>query len=248
MLIDEFSESNQLMNSIERNEKNTFPGTPYLIPAPKGLRGGALEIYMKEFNARGLTEQQKSALIGTLLGDATLQYNEGTIPWYKFDQKAANKEYVEALYFLFADVVGTPPINPRIKNGIAHSYWFRTYRWMVLDFYAKQFYKIDSLGNRKKIVPPLIHRWLSPQALAFWFMDDGSKKNSTYLLHTQGFTRPEIIRLQQALGKNFNIESKIHKDKRPSGPLYYLYISTDSGKKFQEIIEPYVLPCMRYKL
>lgn len=233
---------------LSMNEKNTFVGTPLLSPAPKGLRGNALKEYMKPFHAGSISELQHAALVGTLLGDATIQYNHRRLPWYKFEQKAAKKDYVQALYFLFANVVGTPPVFPRLKNGLPFSYMFRTYMWQSLDFYAKQFYRIDSLGNRRKVVPALIHRWLTPQSLAFWFMDDGSKNKDGFYLHTEGFTRPDLLCLQKALGKVFHLQVNLHKDKRKNAIYYKLYIPLKEGEKFQSIVEPFLLPCMKYKL
>mgnify|MGYP002046517683 CR=1 FL=1 len=52
----------------------------------------------------------------------------------------------------------------------------------------------------------MIHRWLNAEALAFWFMDDGTKINSGYILNSQGFTLNENKRLANALGKNFKFE------------------------------------------
>ena len=240
--------SAQLMPILSMNEKNTFPGTPVLSPAPKGLRGNALAEYMKALHAGSVSELQHAALVGTLLGDATIQYNHRRLPWYKFERKAARKEYVHALYFLFANVVGTPPVHPRMKKGLPVAYMFRTYMWQSLDFYAKQFYTIDSLGNRRKVVPALIHRWLTPQSLAFWFMDDGSKNKNGFYFHTEGFTQPDVLRLQQALGRVFHLQVNIHKDKRKDSIFYKLYIPSKEEEKFQAIVEPFLLPCMRYKL
>ena len=245
MTSDDTKESAVLI--LTMNEKNTFPGTPGLVPAPKGLRGNALAEYMKPFHAGGLSDLQKAALIGTLLGDATIQYNHRRLPWYKFEQKAAMKEYVEALYFIFANVVGSPPVHPRMKNGLPVAYMFRTYMWQSLDFYAKQFYTIDSLGNRRKVIPDLIHKWLTPQSLAFWFMDDGSKNRDGFYFHTEGVTRPDLLCLQQALGRVFHLQVNIHKDKRKDSISYQLYIPSKEEEKFQSIIEPFLLPCMKYK-
>ena len=244
--LNEYKESTHTILSM--NEKNTFPGTPLLSPAPKGLRGNALAEYMKTFHARSIVEVQHAALVGTLLGDASIHYNHRRLPWYKFEQKAAKKDYVVAVYFLFAHVVGSPPVRPRMKNGLPVSYMFRTYMWQSLDFYAKQFYTIDSLGNRRKVVPALIHRWLTPQSLAFWFMDDGSKNRDGFYFHTEGFTHPDVVCLQQALGRVFHLQVNIHKDKRKDSTYYKLYIPSKEHAKFQSIIEPFVLPCMRYKL
>ena len=223
---------------------------PHVI---RPLRGSARDEYLSVFRQRGLVQLQKDAIIGGLLGDGTLQYNKGRVPYYKFDQKAANQEYVNLIYSIFEEYVGTPPTKPRKKNGQIHSYWFRTFRLRELDFYAKQFYKIDALGKRKKVVPKLIHLWLNPQSLAFWFMDDGCiAKNGAYVLHTQGFSRPDVVRLQQALGRVFNLQSNIQHDnknlKDKGVPYYILYIPASHAKQFRAIIEPYILNSMKYKL
>ena len=218
----------------------------------KTLRGKKLTEYLKPLQKRGFNQLQKDAIVGGLLGDGTLQYNGGKLPYYKFDQKATSQEYVNLIYSIFDEYVGTPPIRPRMKKCEIQSYWFRTFRLNELDFYAKQFYKPNALGNRKKVVPKLIHRWLNPQSLAFWFMDDGAIKGNSYVLHTQGFTRPDIVRLQQALGSVFNLQSNIQHDNKQLSkngvPYYILYIPISHAKQFHALVEPYMLNIMKYKL
>jgi len=224
------------------------------------LRGNLLKNYLAPLNKRGFFQLQKDAIVGGLLGDGSLQYNGKSLPYYKFDQKASRKEYVDLIYSIFDEYVGTPP-KPRIKNGRIDSYSFRTYRLIGLDFYAKQFYTQNSLGNREKIVPNLIHRWLNPQSLAFWFMDDGSKDHGGgYRLHTEGFSRPNILKLQKAIGSIFNLQSNLQKGnlklvKEPNQSKqqiyensFFLYIPVSDSQRFHDIIEPYMIDCMKYKL
>jgi hypothetical protein len=223
-----------------------------LIKSPKSyvtraLRGGALKAYLKPLNERGFSQLQKDAIIGGALGDGRFQYCGAKIPWYKFDQKASKKDYVDLLYSIFHEYVGMHP-KPRYKDGLIHSYWFRTYRLQGLDFYTKQFYALNSLGKRVIIVPKLIHRWLNPQSLAFWFMDDGSKNPSSYTLCTQSFSYSDCVILQQALGRVFNLEVSIHKANRDTGTFYALYVVKSSSAKFRQIVEPHMIECMKYKL
>jgi hypothetical protein len=260
---------NELRTSKTFSDLRAFP----CIQKLKNLRGGKLTLYLQPLQKRGLFQIQKDALIGGLLGDCTLQYNGNAFPSYKFDQKATSKEYVDLMYSVFDEFVGTPP-KARYLRGKVQSYWFRTFSLPAFDFYAKQFYIIDALGQRKKCVPKLLHRWLTPQSLAFWFMDDGSKKDPGYVLHTEGFTRPDVVKLQQCLGRVFNLQSNLQKDDRThrggptiplsesetdipsakttSGPqeriMYRLYIPGSHAKLFQSIVEPYMVDCMKYKL
>lgn len=229
--------SEELSNFLKTSKEYAF----------RHFRGKALSAYLKPFETRGLTDLQKSVLIGTLLGDSTLQYNKGKFPWYKFDQQAKNKSYVNLIYSIFSDFVGTPP-SIRYKDQKEHSLWFRTYRSVLFDFYARQFYIIDEFGKRKKTIPKLIHRWLNPIVLAFWFMDDGSKTLHGYVFHTQGFVLSDIKILQKALGRVFRLQTNIQADHRPNGSLYTLYVPASEVKQFNAIVSPFIVDCMKYKL
>ena len=58
--------------------------------------------------------------------------------------------------------------------------------------------------NKKKIIPLNIADLLTPRALAFLIMDDGSKISSNKnALHTRSYTYREVLLLQQALFSKF---------------------------------------------
>jgi len=217
------------------------------------FRGKLLVEYMTPLEKEGLDFVQKSALIGTLLGDATLQYGQSKRCSLKFEQKAfedeSKNDYIYFLYSIFHDFVGTPPKKRYLPGKILKSLWFRTYSTELFDFYAKQFYSIDALGNRQKVVPKNIHQWLNPMVLSFWFMDDGSFKGSGYVLHTEGFLLPDIKILQQALGTVFGLQTSVQTDKKPNAvrTYYRLYIGSAHKEKFYNIVEPYILPSKEYK-
>ena len=48
--------------------------------------------------------------------------------------------------------------------------------------------------------------------------------------------------------KTFNIETTIHNQKNKSGVQYLLYIRAKSRKTFYDLIIPYIIPSMEYKL
>nr|YP_010170392.1 LAGLIDADG homing endonuclease [Phanerochaete carnosa]QRZ60374.1 LAGLIDADG homing endonuclease [Phanerochaete carnosa] len=77
--------------------------------------------------------------------------------------------------------------------------------------------------------------WLSPRALAFWSMDDGSLSESGFYLNTLSYTLDEHVLLQKALQVKFNIETNIHKH----GTKYKLYIKAKSMNQFRSIVLPY---------
>ena len=216
------------------------------------LKGSILINYKKELQKKGFTQEQKDILVGTLLGDASMEVTtENQNSNIKWEQNISQESYVDHVYEIFYEWVGIPPTIRNIKGGHnlaqpRQSLWFKTYRHCSLNFYKEQFYKKDRNGKQYKVVPKLIHRWLTPRALAYWYMDDGSfnKSRGDYYLHTQGFSINDVELLRKALNTNYQIRSNIHKDK-----VYYkLYILKESNEKLKKTIAEYLLPSFLYKL
>lgn len=222
---------------------------------------------MKEVKLPKMKNFQKSVLIGTVLGDASIVETKNRRRQVKWEQKEESKEYVDHIHQIFQPWINkTEPTLRKIpasvdKNGRKwkerSSYYSRTRTHSIWDFYAKQFYKRGENGRRKTVVPKLIHRWLNSVSLAYWYMDDGSftpcgvdskavAKNIR--LNTQGFSLTENRLLQQALGRCFGFKVSIHKDNRRKGTLYFLYICAESREDFFRVVSPYMHPIFEYKL
>lgn len=217
----------------------------------KDYRGSILETYLKKLGK--LNSLQQEVLIGLMLGDGNLSVGKiGKNCSLKYDQKITHSSLVNLVYLIFEPFVGSPP-SIRYKNKVEHSLWFRTFRLPQLFFYYGQFYGLNANGQRIRGIPKLLHRWITPISLAFWFMDDGSKAPYGYMLHTENFLLTECKYLQQLLGKKFGLEVTIHSDTRPktnsmSKTYYKLYIRASSRSLFTKLISPYIIPSMRYKL
>ena len=122
-----------------------------------------------EKKTRKLSLVQKEILFGVILGDAHLETQDNRITYrVKFQQSLKHSPYIDHLYEIFKDYVVTPPEHCIItdKDGNASTtVTFVTVSSSMFTFFGKQFYK-----NNKKVVPKLIHRWLTPRALAYWYM------------------------------------------------------------------------------
>jgi hypothetical protein len=64
------------------------------------------------------------------------------------------------------------------------------------------------------------------------------------IFNTQCFTREEVARLVEALQRDFGLEAK--ERRQPEG--WQIYISGKSYERFREIVDPYVIDSMRYKI
>jgi LAGLIDADG DNA endonuclease family protein len=200
----------------------------------------SLEIENKKSSMK-LTDIQRETLIGLLLGDAHLEtQNKGRTYRIKFEYSVKQREYLDHLYELFEEWTLSPP---RTKSDSTHNnVCFQTVSHSAFRFYAHQFY-----DERKKRVPENIHRFLTPRAIAYWYMDDGSiksKDSKGVIFNTQCFTREEVARLVEALQRDFGLEAK--ERRQPEG--WQIYISGKSYERFREIVDPYVIDSMRYKI
>lgn len=217
------------------------------------LNGNALVVYKQTLV---LTPQQKSVLIGTLLGDACFSTKNGkAIYSIKYEQKHTQLDYVQHLYTIFEPYVGTPPklrviCNDYHKTKPGQSYWFRTYGHNHFKYYENLFYKKKN-SLRTKQVPKNIHQYLDATALAYWFMDDGSgavsnTKNKTrhYVFDTQGFPLSDQKILVSALKRNFDLNFTVNRDKN----YYKLNLAVESNGLFESLVRPHVIPSFYYKL
>ncbi len=181
-----------------------------------------------------LTEEQKSILIGTLLGDGTMRIKKNA--HLEINHSFAQKALVDWIFNKFSSLVTTPP-KWRKGNGKREAYRFATQKLPILTPFYNQFYR-----NGRKVIPNNLK--LDALSLAVWFMDDGSKSYSSVYLNTQQFNLDEQIRLIDILENQFGIEATLNKDK-----IYYrIRIRSQSIKILIKLVEPFVLKEFRYKI
>ena len=187
-----------------------------------------------------LSKEQRCILVGTLLGDAHLEPKGIDAYRYYFCQKDSQEDYVKHIHNWFQDWCSTDPAYSKTgldKEGkITRSCYFRTCTHPSFRFYANQFYEKGMKGKRTKKVPKLLHKWLTPRALAYWFMDDGCRDKYSYILNTQNFTLKEQEVLADALGRKFKFQVNIHKDR----DTYRLYITSNSRDSLTNVIKPFI--------
>src|SRR5438874_6545659 len=206
------------------------------------VRSRTIEEYKQGLS---LTDRQREILIGLLLGDGCLETaNGGRTYRLKVEQSHSHQAYVQHLYETFKEWVLTPPRQRQVvsRGHTSENWLFQTVSHGAFRFYAQQFY-----AGGKKCVPKLIDHWLTPRGLAYWFMDDGSiksKESKGIILNTQGFYRKDVERLVNVLQTLFGLSAQLRNQKEGC----QIYISGGSYEKFVELVEPYVIEEMRYKI
>lgn len=192
-----------------------------------------------------------SVIFGSLLGDAQMEKRgiDGGSR-IKFEQCSDNVEYLMWFHKFFAERNYCNPAKPklfkRIKKDLAiyygyviNSYTFKSFNWIHEMFYIKN----KNTNRYIKRIPPNIGEYLTPLALAIWFMNNGSKIGVR--IATNCFVREEIEILCSVLLEKYKIKSSIAgRDKKG----LVLYILKESKPRFDEIVRPYIIKSMLYKL
>lgn len=210
----------------------------------------------KEYKAylNSLSTVQWEASIGLMLGDASIQsQNKGKTYRMKFEWSEKNKSYVDHVYDLFDEWVISPPhIKSRTspKGNLVVNLGFQTISHEAFNPLAKLFI----INNVKGISKSLIAEHLTARGLAFWLMDDGGKLdynknplsriNKSIVLNTQSFTEVEVNIMCLELMEKFNLKCEIRSNKGKK----VIVITEESFPIFYNLVSPYVIPSMRYKL
>lgn len=128
-------------------------------------------------------------------------------------------------------------INSRYKNGYIEEYRFRSLSNEVFSKYRLLFYPGD-----KKIIHEDTVLDIDPLGLAIWFLDDAHKTKCGYQINTQCFSRDEVEFLRDLLKNKFNISTTYQKFDN------IIYIRSSSVNTLDELIQPYTIDSMKYKL
>lgn len=109
--------------------------------------------------------------------------------------------------------------------------------------------------NGKKLISRRVLDMLTPEGIAFWFMDDGSYSyrrredgtiSSVVLTITMNRTREEVDEIVKYFDEAHNIHFKVAYYKRLDG--WYVRLNSGESKKFENLIAPHIHQSMKYKI
>lgn len=183
-----------------------------------------------------LTQEQKSLVMGSLLGDGYLRIMPGRKnAFFEFNHSIKQKDYVDWKFKKLQGLVKSPPKEHKGNDGRV-AYRFFTKQDPYFTELYKRFYK-----DKKKVVPEIKFDAI---VLAVWFMDDGSKSHNSYYINTQQFYQISQEKLMSMLKIQCGIENTLNRDKQ----YYRIRIKQKSTQMLKSLIAGYVIPSMMYKL
>lgn len=190
-----------------------------------------------------------SVIFGSLLGDGYAEKRlKGIGTRISFYQESSHVDYLLNIHNFFSQLDYCNPKIPEITTRLGvkgkvrkiirfHTWTYTSFNWIHDIWYD---------NNNKKCVPECIGVYLTPLALAIWIMDDGSKVGNSLKLCTNSFTYNECLILIKVLNDNFNIKATI----QATGAInqYNIYIRKQSMINLRNIVSPYIIPNMKYKI
>lgn len=186
-----------------------------------------------------LSDDQKAVALGTLFGDASLIKTErNRIPWMTFCHAQSQLDYL-----LWK--------QDWLRLIMPHAPRHRDYHGIV-SYQAHSLCHPDLLPlwnllyrDGRKGVSETALRSLSPLGIAVWYMDDGHypKRDKTPILSTCAYSEREQEMIVNYFRETWSIETRVvgKKYRRVLFPV-------KSAPLLFELIEPYIIPSMRYKI
>ncbi|KAF7840873.1 pentatricopeptide repeat-containing protein [Senna tora] len=180
-----------------------------------------------------LSKEQREMLIGLLLGGLKIDSDEQT------------KNHT--IRFDFNGISGTHHVLKSHIHGQFHEWLhpsckpsddtenipdrFCTIASTHFGFYADQFW-----SKGQPTIPKLVHRWLSPRVLAYWYMYGGHRSSAGDILLKVKGSREGVENIVRKF-KAMSIDSRVKR----KGRTFWIGILGSNSTWFWKLVEPYIL-------
>lgn len=177
-----------------------------------------------------LSKEQREALVGLLLGGLQIdEKGKNHMLIFKFNENSGVhrvlKRHIRNQYHEWLDSSSKQDGNEDITcqfTTISHSYF---------GFYADQFWP-----QGQPVIPKLIHRWLSPRVLAYWYMYGGYKTSSGDILLKLRGSEDGVERIVKTLQKK-SLSCKVKR----KGRLFWIGLLGSNSTWFWKLVDPYIV-------
>lgn len=196
-----------------------------------------------------INEDVKQVLLGSLLGDGSLEINkEGKNAFYREVHSLKQKEYL-IWKNQFLKIFDTKFHEYSTYDKRTGKTYYSILLWSKTHTILTRYYNILYKERRKTISQELLNE-INIFGLTIWYMDDGCYHygDGRCQLGTDALSYQEHLLIKDWLSRIFGINIQIHKRMKNNKESYTTVLTKVETDKFLNLIEPFIIPNMYYKL
>lgn len=191
------------------------------------------------------TQEQIEILTGTLLGDSSLQFYPNyrwRTPKFKCDHGDHQKEYAYLLYSKLQSLGSSIRKYSRLDKRTGKEYTSYCVTTSSNPYFFSMYNQLYVTG-KKEICSDFLKNF-TIKSLAYLYMDDGYADQKTAYICTDSFSENSKKILVKYIEDNFDLHFSIVNH----GKFYRLRLSQYDFPRFKELVGPYIIESLKYKL
>lgn len=185
-----------------------------------------------------LTKEQREILVGMLLGGLQIVTDDDKKKFaicfeFKEDSEIHSvlRRYIHDQYHEWLLVNRDEPVDG--SNDVPC--YFRSISHTCFSFYAEQFWP-----DGQPVIPKLVHRWLSPQVLAYWYMYGGYRTSKGDILLKVRGSQEGVDKIMKTL-KSKSLDCQVKR----KGKFFWIGFLGSNATWFWKLVEPFILSELR---
>lgn len=208
-----------------------------------------IDINTKQNKIQKLSIEEEQVVIGSILGDSTIRrafkgkYAGAIITCaHSIKQEDYLLYKAEKLKRLEVHTNKRSQYDKRTHNTY-YNITLNTKCHQVLNRYYDLYHK-----DGKKYLNSEALKDIEALGMAVWYMDDGTAATHRgYYIATNGFQWEDVQEATEVIYNKFSIKCKVVKSVT-NQPMIYIGVLEGSAHKFEQLIRPYIITSMLYKL
>lgn len=210
---------------------------------------------MSQDSSKLTRRERRSALMGMVMGDASLYRQSGSkgtdATVLKITHSIKQRDYLEWKRDIIQPMFEYPLQIIEAYNSAGNGKSYPVAKVLTRSNpQLKRLRKILYDAEGKKRLTPQILNALDDRAVAIWYCDDGclttkTERGATVILATNNFTHEEHLLMQEWFADIYSVHFNIYQCKAGT---YHLRRGISDSHKLLDRIAPYVVPSMRYKV
>ncbi len=192
------------------------------------------------------SKNNKGILIALALGDGYLATQKNSHRLY-IEHAAKQFTWIDYKKKLIENIFGCKPLSlhKRIRTDKRTGKTLTSYIVVKCHPYFRILKRFMYTNNGKKEYRKEVLNWLNPQGLAIWYQDDGFLNHKIVSLSTY-CNEQEANSIIEFFKEKYNLE--IRKYYHKGNKAFYHAFDIPNSNKFLDIVYPYIIPEMLYKV